>query len=1157
MAIDLGALLPALGTLDPLTELYAQLDAGRPARLGVPDSAKAACAALLWRRSRRPVLLVVPREVDAETMVEQVRAWVGDAAVHFPGRAALPFSREGHDPDVSWERIGVLSRMARAGAMPPLVVASASAVTAHTLRPADLGRGPGVVSRGARLGLEAFALALVEAGYELTPLVEGPGQAARRGGLVDVYPPGAPGPVRIEFFGPEVDSIREFDPDTQRTTGALDEVRVGPATEWFPTREEMNRLADHLDEVTGRDARDELQHLRTGTLVTPEFTGPMAVDGTILDHLRRDWLLVLDEREAVEAASADLDDLATERRAEMAKRGEIDPRAPFPHENAGAFRVAIDAHPARVELGRWVTGAEPGATRLPFRQADAYAGRLQDAAKDAYRQQQRGDRLVVVTQQAQRYAEILQEEGLNILVSERLPDRPPRGTVALIQGALPEGWTIQGPDGIVALQTDRELFGFVKRRRTLRQRAASHRSRFLAEVSPGDFVVHADHGIARFGGIIKREVDGEPRDYLELRYAGEDKLFVPVEQVDRVTRYSGPAGFVPRLTRLGTQEWTRARAKVRHAIEIVAQDLVRLYAARQLLEGHQYGEDTPWQREMEAAFPYEETPDQVEAIRAVKVDMQSDRPMDRVICGDVGFGKTEVAVRAAFKAVQEGYQVAVLVPTTVLAQQHLKTFRERLAGFPVSIDVISRFRTDQEAREVVARARRGDLDILIGTHRLLEAQAEFANLGLVVIDEEQRFGVTHKERLKRMRLEVDVLTLSATPIPRTLHMALTGIRDMSIIETAPEGRRPVQTFVMEWDDQIAREAILHEMERGGQVYIVHNRVQSIDVFAEKLRALVPEARIIVGHGQMPQGVLRQVMEKFSDGDADVLVCTTIIESGIDIPNANTLIVDRADMLGLAQMYQLRGRVGRSSNQAYAYLFHPKNRVLTEEAQARLSTIFEASELGAGFQVALRDLEIRGAGNLLGAEQSGHIASVGFDLYTEMLSEAVEELRAKAERRAPATLPHEERDALRQVTIDLPVAAHVPESYVPEIEARLALYQRVASLRSLEDAESFAQETADRLGPLPEPLLNLLALVRIRLAARASDVTSIRLDGADVVISSSDRRVFTDRALPAFPRGVRVGRTQIRLERSALGDAWLAPVEAILRLLVAERARVPA
>ena len=458
--------------------------------------------------------------------------------------------------------------------------------------------------------------------------------------------------------------------------------------------------------------------------------------------------------------------------------------------------------------------------------------------------------------------------------------------------------------------------------------------------------------IARFGGIVRREVDGEQRDYLELRYAGDDKLYVPVDQVDRVTRYSGPAGHAPRLTRLGTQEWSRARQRVRGAVQIVAADLVRLYAARQMLPGHAYGPDTPWQRELEESFPYEETEDQVAAIAAVKDDMQSARPMDRVICGDVGFGKTEIAVRAAFKAVQEGYQVAVLVPTTVLAQQHLRTFRERLSGFPVRIDVLSRLRTEQEAREIIRRAGTGDLDILIGTHRLLDPTMEFKNLGLVIIDEEQRFGVTHKERLKRMRLEVDVLTLSATPIPRTLHMALTGIRDMSMIETAPAGRQPVQTFVMEQDDAIVREAILHEMDRGGQVFVVHNRVRSIDALADHLRALVPEARIAVGHGQMPESVLQGVMERFADGEFDVLVCTTIIESGIDIPNVNTLIVDRADMLGLAQMYQLRGRVGRGANQAYAYLLHPRNRVMTEEAQQRLSTIFEASELGAGFQVEI-------------------------------------------------------------------------------------------------------------------------------------------------------------------------------------------------------------
>ncbi len=1149
MSLGLEALLPALGTLDPLVEAYATLDAGRPVRLGVPDAAKTAAAALIWRRCRQPVLLVAAREADAQSYAEQMFTWLGDAAVHYPARAALAYSRGGDDARVSWQRIGALSRLAQSGRdRPPFVIASAAAVAQHTLRPADLGRGPGVVARGDQRGLDTLARSLVEAGYEIVSLVESPGQAARRGGLMDVYPTGAEWPVRIEFFGPEVDSIREFDPDTQRTRQQLDEVRIGPATEWFPARLELNALADRLDEVTSSTLREEIRQLRAGELPARDFYGPLAATATILDHLKRDAIVIIDEREAVDAAFADLDELVTERRAELAQRGELDPGAPLPHEPRDVVRVTLDGHGRHVDLGRWVTGNEASAWRLPLRQADAYAGRLGDAARDVHRQQQRGDRIVIVTQQAQRYAEVLREHGVDVGVSARVGGRLNRGDVVLLQGGLPEGWTVQTDDGIVSLQTDRELFGFVKRRRTLRQRSGSHRSRFLAEVSPGDFVVHADHGIARFGGIIRREIDGEGRDYLELRYAGEDKLYVPVEQIDRVSRYNGPAGFVPRLTRLGTQEWGRARAKVREAVQIVAQDLLRLYAARQLLPGHQYGPDTPWQKELEDSFGYEETEDQLEAIRRVKADMESERPMDRVICGDVGYGKTEVAVRAAFKAVQEGFQVAVLVPTTVLAQQHLRTFRERLSAFPISIDVISRFRTDQEAREIARRARAGDIDIVIGTHRLLEASVDFKNLGLVIIDEEQRFGVTHKERLKRLRLEVDVLTLSATPIPRTLHMALTGIRDMSLIETAPHGRQPVQTYVMEWDEAIVREAILHEIERGGQVFVLHNRVQSIDRFADQVRALVPEARVVVGHGQMPEGVLRSVMEKFSDGEFDVLVCTTIIESGIDIPNANTLIVDRADMLGLAQMYQLRGRVGRGVNQAYAYLFHPKSRVLTETAQARLSTIFEASELGAGFQVSLRDLEIRGAGNLLGAEQSGHIASVGFDLYTEMLSEAVEDLKSKAENRPREVLPHEERGEIRKVLIDLPVAAHVPESYVGDIESRLALYQRISGLRTLQDADELQQETKDRLGELPEPLLNLIRLVRVRIAARDAGIASIRLEGGEIVLTAIESRPFARRLMPGLPPGIRVGRTQVRLNRDGLGDAWLVPIEALVRLL---------
>ena len=1146
-SLDLSPLLTTLAAVEPLPQAYARLDGGAPLSLGVNDAAKAVTAALLWRHARRPLLLVVPRERDAEAYEEQLRAWVGDAAVHLPSRGGLPYQRESPDPDAVARRLAALSRIARAGsgAEPPLVIASAAAVAERTLRPADLGRGPGEVTVGAQLALDAFARALVDAGYVIGPLVEARGQAARRGGLVDVFPPQGDQPVRIEFFGSEVESIRAFDPVTQRATGRLERVRIGPAMEWFPGHEALALLAERLEGARGAEVEDELAALRRRELPLPAFYGPLAAEATALDHLPPDALLLLDEREAVMAALAELDELAQERRVELAGRGELGAVAPLPHAAEQEMELAFDGHPRRVHLARWATGNEPGALRLPFAPADAYAGRLPDAATDASRQLRRGDRVVVATQQAQRYQEMLAEAAIEVPVQGSLPAPPTRGSLTLIQGTLAEGWRVATPQGVVSLTTDRELFGFVKQRRRLRRRA-SHRARFLAEVQPGDFVVHADHGIARFAGIVRRNVDDEERDYLELRYAADDRLYVPVAHVDRVSRYVGPSERTPRLTRLGTQEWGRARARVREAVSLVAADLVRLYAARRLMPGHAFRPDTPWQREMEAAFPYEETEDQLQAIDAVKADMQSPQPMDRVICGDVGFGKTEVALRAAFKAVEDGYQVAVLVPTTVLAQQHERTFRERLAAFPVRVEVLSRFRTDAEARTVREGLRSGAIDIVIGTHRLLSPGVEFGNLGLVVIDEEQRFGVAHKERFKRLRLEVDVLTLSATPIPRTLHMALTGIRDMSTMDDPPEGRQPVQTYVTEYDDAIVREAILHEIERGGQIYVVHNRVLSIDGFAERLRELVPEARIAVGHGQLPEGLLRRVMERFAGGELDVLVCTTIIESGIDIPNVNTLIVDQSDRLGLAQLYQLRGRVGRGTQQAFAYLLHARNRSLSEVAQQRLSTIFEASELGAGFQVAMRDLEIRGAGNLLGAEQSGQIATVGFDLYTQMLADAVESMKAAHEGREPAP----KQDA-RAVTVDLPVSAYIAESYVEDIEARLALYQRIAALADREAVLALATETADRFGPLPPALEQLLALVRVRLEAQAALVTSVRADGADVVLTADDERPFSARALPALPDGVRVGRAHLRLARAELGERWVEAVEALLRLLAGE------
>ena len=1156
--VDLGPLLGELGSLAPLVQAYSRLDGGARVTLGVIDAAKAVTAAALWRHARAPLLLVVPREADAEAMVEQVRAWVGDNAVLFPSRNTLPYAREAARADVIGTRLAVLARLARAsgGEAPPLVVASVAALAEHTLAPADLGRGPGAIEVGARLPIETLALRLVEAGYEVGPLVQQAGEAARRGGLLDVFPPDRELPVRIEWFGSEIESIRTFDPNTQRTSERLERVHIGPAIEWFSDARERVLLADKLDGVKGAAVDEERRTLARGELAAPARYGPLTVSGTLLAHLPQNAVLLIDERESVDVAAHDHDEIAEEARAELIEQLELTDETPLPHASRAELEVLFDRYRPRADFARWATGRENDSFRLPFTPHDAYAGRLPAAASDTARESRRGDRIAIVSQQAQRYREVLDEAGVEIvLVTDALTGRMRGGEVALLQGSLAEGWNVPGPNGIVSLVTDRELFGFVKKRRTLRK-SGSQRSKFLAEVQPGDFVVHADHGIARFAGIIRRPIGDVERDYMELRYAGDDRLYVPIDQVDKVTRYLAPSDHIPRLTRLGTQEWSNARAKVRDAVQVVAADLLRLYAARQMLHGHAFRADTQWQEELEAAFPYEETEDQLRAIREVKGDMESERPMDRLICGDVGFGKTEVALRAAFKAVMDGMQVAVLVPTTVLAQQHERTFRERLAAFPVRIEQLSRFRSDSEAKDIIERLAKGEIDIVIGTHRLLQQGIEFANLGLVIIDEEQRFGVTHKERLKRMRLEVDVLSLSATPIPRTLHMSLTGIRDMSTIDTAPVDRQPVQTYVAEWDDALVREAILHEMERGGQVYLVHNRVQSIDLLSERVQELVPEARVVVGHGQMSEHVLERVMDSFSEGEFDVLLCTTIIESGIDIPNVNTLIIDRADMFGLGQLYQLRGRVGRSANQAFAYLLHSRDRVLSEIAQQRLSTIFEASELGAGFQVAMRDLEIRGAGNLLGSEQSGQIATVGFDLYTQMLADAVESMREsahlpKVEAMAAAPKP------IAPVAMDLPASAFIPESYVPEIEARLALYQRIASLTTLDEENALRAETADRLGALPDAMEQFFALVRIRLAAVAAQVSAVRLEEGDVVLTSRDEAAFGLRRMPGLPRGVRVGRTQLRVGRDQLGDRWLEAVEALLRLLGRMGVAVPA
>jgi len=646
--------------------------------------------------------------------------------------------------------------------------------------------------------------------------------------------------------------------------------------------------------------------------------------------------------------------------------------------------------------------------------------------------------------------------------------------------------------------TDAEIFGWRRpepRRPTHRRKAAPES--FFSDLTPGDFVVHIEYGIGIFRGLVVRAMEGIEREYLQVEYGEGDRLYVPIHQADRLGRYIGAGDRPPRLNRLGATNWQMVKKRVKQAAEQVARELLELYAARALVAGHAFGPDDPWQAELEASFPYFETEDQLRAIADVKADMEKPKPMDRLICGDVGYGKTEVALRAAFKAVLDGKQVAILVPTTVLAQQHYATFRQRLAPFPVEVEMLSRFRSRAEQRKILEKLLAGEVDIVIGTHRLLQQDIAFADLGLLVIDEEQRFGVTHKERLKRMRTEVDVLTLTATPIPRTLYMAITGVRDISTIETPPEERLPVTTYVGQYDAQLVRRAILREMERGGQVFYVHNRVQTIGAVLCRLEKLVPEVTFAMGHGQMREAGLERVMLRFVVGEVDVLVCTSIIESGLDIPNANTLIVERADRFGLAQLYQLRGRVGRGAQRAYAYFFHNRLTRLTSDARQRLETMHEMTELGAGYTIAMRDLEIRGAGDILGSRQSGHVAAVGFDLYTRLLRRAVQELKSRREGRPSPPEP------LGGVRIDLPLPVRLPEDYVPDTRLRLQMYRRLAGLDSMAQIDEMEQELADRFGPLPQGARNLMYQLRLKALARDAGVGVIGVEGDRLGLRSGE------------------------------------------------------
>src|SRR5438067_731079 len=1138
-AARLGGILDLADKSVSFRELASRLEDRQ--RLTVADATAGARAfgwSALVTQNARTVALVAPSEDRARRWRAELAGWLGEERVlAFPERESMPFEASAPSGTSVHQRLLTLWRLATTQA-PVAVVTSLRALLEHTIPPEELARRGRTLRAGDRLSWADTAAWLFDLGYEPMTEVSEPGTFSRRGGIIDIYPASAEHPARVELFGDEIETLRAFDPVTQRSQSALEELIVLPAREF--ALEGAPALAEKLARAgwdrLAREDDDEgadlspyarlVDALREGGYApgVDAFAPSLGATASLLDHLGARATVVFEDTVELDLAHDALEAQAEERRDELAQQGL--PVAVFPPPYVP--RSKIDS--LATEHGSARMGSGPDAIRLGWGGTTSYAGRLADFIGTLATARRDGITLIA-TPQAARLAELLADRDVTAVARETVEDVPAPGSLVVARVPLAEGFAI--PELGLRVFTDAEVFGFRKPRHPEQRRRRVQIGSFLSDLKPGDHIVHEDHGIGRFERFITREIAGVVREYLELQFAGTDVVSLPTERVDKVTRYVG--GTPPALSALGGREWGITKRRAKKAAEEIARELLRLYAAREATQGFAFGRDTPWQIEMENAFPYTETPDQLQAIEDSKRDMERGRPMDRLIVGDVGYGKTEVALRAAFKAVQDGKQVAIVVPTTVLAQQHYETFAERLATFPVNVEMLSRFRSPPEQRAVAEGIGTGEGDIVVGTHRVLQKDVQFRDLGLVVIDEEHRFGVKHKERLKQMRTEVDVLSMTATPIPRTLHMALSGVRDISVIETPPENRQPIETHVVERTDDVLREAILREMDRGGQVYYVHNRVQGIEHETQRLRTLVPNARFIVAHGQMDERKLERVMVEFADAEHEVLVCTTIIESGLDIPNVNTIVINHAGQLGLAQLYQLRGRVGRSAAKAYAYLLYSKAERLSEDARKRLQAVFEASELGAGFKIAMHDLEIRGAGNILGAEQHGHVAAVGFELYTQMLEEAV-----NSERGAPkeATLP--------EVVVDLALSTAIPDDYVPSRQRKLELYRRIATLRSIDELAALREELRDRYGAPPEPVRNLLFGVEVKLRAIAAGATEVRARGPELrlVLASdvtADRR---GRLAKAFPRA-QVGTRQVRLSILDTRGDWR---DALTRLL---------
>jgi len=1132
-----------------------------------PDSATECTVAALWRESGAPVFVLTPNAESARRLHDRLFTWIGDDApvFHFSESEDIPFERYVPDRGASHNRLRALAAMLGEvkGVKQPLIVSSIKAASQATLERPVFDSSTHTLSLRNRVNLESQIRQWVEMGYVHEPTVEIPGTFSRRGGILDIFPVSRDRPVRIELFDDEIESIRHFDPGTQRSAGKVRIVTIPPALETLPRLADQERVQELLGRMDIIGTSEEAQR-RIPSELSRALAGEVQDEisfyagffnlGNVFDYLPAESLLIVLRPGSIEETARSQDRRMVQLRSTKEKRGDVPIGFAQPHIEWGFISDAIDARPKSVVLSPWGIDAEElqsGSLSLPLKLSSLSTGGVENAIEVVKNSIPEKKRTVVITNHAQRFHELALEHGVETTLVKTVETAPEPGEIHVVTGHLLSGFSMDTADGSqLSVLSDAEVFGIQKERRRVRKRPI-RKGPALETLKPGLYIVHVEHGVAKFIGT--QVMGSEGQEYLVLEYAEDDKLYVPTEHLDRIQLYHGTADASPKLTRLGTQEWSKARARAKRATEQLAGELIALYASRQVATGFAASADTPWQDSLEASFPYEETPDQLTTIGEVKADMESSQPMDRLVCGDVGYGKTEIALRAAFKTVQSGRQVAILVPTTVLAQQHLETFEERLEPFPATVDMLSRFRTDRQQKSTIEKLANGSVDIVIGTHRLLQKDVSFKDLGLVIIDEEHKFGVSHKERLKRLRTQVDVMTLSATPIPRTLHMSLAGVRDMSTIETPPEERLPIKTYVSEESDDLTREAILRELDRGGQVFYLHNRVRDIELVANKLQKLVPEANIQIGHGQMNEDELEKVMGAFDRHEFDVLLCTTIIESGIDLPNANTLIVDRADMFGLSQLYQLRGRIGRGANRAYAYLMVPRSKQLTEQAEQRLNTILAATELGAGYQIALRDLEIRGIGNLLGAEQSGQISAIGFDLYTKLLGEAVRQLK-EAENKEGSVEPAPPE--FSTVRVDIGIDARIPDDYIEDLAQRLSIYQRLSRIQESSEIDDLDEEIRDRFGPMPTHVKLLMKTAHMRVLAEAAEI--------DLVAAKETRATLMLRQPTGGAReplqkqlglGVDVGHMQIRVELDRDDPEWIDELMAVMEQVKMFRERM--